>query len=112
MSMTKKNNIRIYISGAIEHHDICERKLAFMEAENKINSMGMVPVNPFKNGLDEGAHWREHMRKDIQMLLECDYIYLLDGWEQSKGAKLEFDVASSCGLKVLYEEKRDIINIQ
>ena len=60
-------------------------------------------VNPFKNGLPDEAHWREHMRADIALLLGCDYIYMLQGWELSKGAKLELDVASSCGIKVLFE---------
>ena len=64
---------------------------------------GFEPVNPFKNGLPEEAHWREHMRADIALLLGCDYIYMLKGWELSKGAKLELDVASSCGIKVLFE---------
>lgn len=38
------------------------------------------------------------------MLLECQYIYMLKGWWVSKGAKLELDVATSCGLKPLFEE--------
>ena len=48
-------------------------------------------------------HWREHMRADIRLLLDCEYIYMLKDWELSKGAKLELDVASSCGIKVLFE---------
>ena len=31
-------------------------------------------------------------------------IYMLRGWELSKGAKLEHDVATSCGIKVLKYE--------
>ena len=34
---------------------------------------------------------------------DCEYIYMLKDWELSKGAKLELDVASSCGIKVLFE---------
>ena len=44
------------------------------------------------------------MRVDIDMLLSCQYIYMLKGWWVSKGAKLEFDVATSCGLKPMFEE--------
>ena len=92
-------NKRVYISGAIAHHDISERKTTFADEI----AWGFEPVNPFKNGLPEEAHWREHMRADIALLLGCDYIYMLKGWELSKGAKLELDVASSCGIKVLFE---------
>lgn len=94
---------KVYISGAIAHYDMAERKEAFSDAEMRLRGMGFNPVNPFKNGLPDEAHWREHMRADIRLLLDCEYIYMLQGWELSKGAKLELDVASSCGIKVLFE---------
>ena len=94
---------KVYISGAIAHYDMAERKEAFSDAEMRLRSMGFNPVNPFKNGLPDEAHWREHMRADIRLLLDCEFIYMLQGWELSKGAKLELDVASSCGIKVLFE---------
>lgn len=80
-----------------------ERKEAFSDAEMRLRGMGFNPVNPFKNGLPDEAHWREHMKADIRLLLDCEFIYMLQGWELSKGAKLELDVASSCGIKVLFE---------
>ncbi len=94
---------KVYISGAIAHYNIDERKGAFANAEQNLRNMGFSPVNPFKNGLPDEAHWREHMRADIALLLDCEYIYMLKDWELSKGAKLELDVASSCGIKVLFE---------
>lgn len=94
---------KVYISGAIAHYDMAERKEAFSDAEMRLRGMGFNPVNPFKNGLPDEAHWREHMRADIRLLLDCEFIYMLQGWELSKGAKLELDVASSCGIKVLFE---------
>ena len=92
---------KVYISGAIEHLDLEERKKAFQEAERFLSSNGYEPINPFNNGVDVNANWREHMRIDIKNLLNCDYILMLKGWELSKGCKLEFDVATSCGIKVL-----------
>lgn len=98
-------NKKVYISGAIAHYDLEERKAAFGNAERFLALKGYEPVNPFKNGLPDEAHWREHMRADIALLLGCDYIYMLRGWELSKGAKLELDVASSCGIEVLFENQ-------
>lgn len=95
---------KVYISGAIAHYDMNERKEAFSRAEEKLMAQGYDPVNPFRNGLPDEAHWRAHMRADIALLLACDYIYMLKDWELSKGAKLELDVASSCGIKVLFEK--------
>lgn len=100
---------KVYISGAIAHHDLKERMLVFRNAEQYLRKKGYEPVNPFKNGLPQEAHWREHMRADIMMLLQCDGIYMLNGWELSKGAKLELDVASSCGIKVFYEANKRLL---
>lgn len=94
---------KVYISGAIAHYDLQERKAAFGRAARYLDLKGYRPVNPFDNGVPEDAHWREHMRADIAMLLDCEYIYMLQGWELSKGSKLELDVASSCGIKVMFE---------
>lgn len=99
--MAKKK--RIYISGAIAHHDLEERKKAFADAARYLSLNDYEPVNPFDNGLPVDADWKEHMRADICTLTGCDGIYMLRGFETSKGAILELDVASSCGLKVLFE---------
>lgn len=94
---------KIYISGAIAHHDLEERKLAFCLCAAFCEHCGFEAVNPFDNGVDQSEDWRVHMKADIKMLVECDAICMMDGWEQSKGCKLELDVASSCGLTVYYE---------
>ena len=94
---------KCYISGAIAHHDLQERMAAFEQAAAALKFQGFVPVNPFNNGVAQSEHWTEHMRADIGLLLGCDYIYMLKGWELSKGCKLELDVATSCGIKVLFE---------
>lgn len=97
---------RVYISGPIAHYDIEERMQVFDMAAKLIRAAGYLPVNPFNNELHRSgradADWREHMKADIKMLLNCQYIYMLPDWELSKGCKLELDVASSCGIKVLY----------
>ena len=95
---------KVYISGAIAHYDLEERKAAFSAAATHLRAQGYEPVNPFENGLPQPGDWSEHMRVDIDMLLECQYIYMLKGWWVSKGAKLELDVATSCGLKPMFEE--------
>lgn len=94
---------KVYISGPIAHYDLEERRAAFDHAARYLSIKGYEPVNPFENGVSQDAHWKEHMRADIALLLECDCIYMLQDWEMSKGAKLELDVASSCGIQVLFE---------
>lgn len=94
---------RIYIAGGIEGLDIEKRKQAFREVEMRLRDEGYVTRNPFDNGLPEGARREDHIRADMKMLLACDEIYMMRGWEWSKGACRERDVALECGLKIRYE---------
>ncbi len=34
-------------------------------------------------------------------MLDCDALYMLDGWENSKGAIIEFELAKSLGIGIL-----------
>lgn len=92
---------RVYISGPIAHYNIDERRRMFANAKRLLRQQGFLPVNPMDNGLPQPGDWREHMRCDIRNLLRCQFIYFLPDWQYSKGCRLEFDVAMSCGLKVL-----------
>lgn len=94
---------RIYISLPISHYDLEERKRYAQRVEDFLSASYEV-VNPLKNGIPEDADWRVHMKKDLQDLLTCDKIFMCKGFEGSKGCKLELDVASTCGLGVIYEQ--------
>lgn len=42
------------------------------------------------------------LRRDIEALLECDGIVLLNGWLKSEGARMEVTVAGSLNLDIYY----------
>ena len=98
---------KIYISGGISGHPLEERRAVFARAEDALRGRGYAPVNPFNNGVSLDAPYGDHMRADLRMLLDCDGIYLLRGWESSRGACLEHAVAVSCGLELLDEFEDD-----
>jgi len=43
-----------------------------------------------------------YMRKDIQALLQSDAVMMLQDWEQSEGARLEFEIAKQLELPVKF----------
>lgn len=47
------------------------------------------------------------LRGDLPALLTADAVYMLDGWEWSRGASLEHRVAVECGLTVFYETRTE-----
>ena len=103
---------RVYISGPISGHDIEERRKAFKEIQSQLEAQGYDPVNPMENGLPAEATTHEHMKRDIELLLTCNYIYMMRRWTHSKGCKVEFDVATAIGLPVLFEESGELIEFE
>lgn len=50
-----------------------------------------------------GFSLHDAIDRDVKALKRCDAIYMLDGWERSKGAKAEKAMAEWLGLEVMYE---------
>lgn len=85
--------MKIYISGAITGTtDYLER---FEKAEELIRESGYIPINPAKvcAGLPENSTHEEYMSVCYPLLRMADVVYMLNGWEESKGAMLEFKYA-------------------
>ena len=78
---------------------------AFEVAADNLCSAGWSVITPFDNECDPALDPREvHMKADIGLLLTCDAIYFLKGWEKSPGAFVEMLVARSIGLCVFHED--------
>lgn len=94
--------MKVYISGPISGLLYEEVEKAFNDAEIRLQEQGYEVVNPLNNGLPRESTWNEHMRADLKLLLDCDAIYMLDGWEYSRGASLEYDLAIDLGFKLIH----------
>ncbi|MDD3479980.1 MAG: DUF4406 domain-containing protein [Paludibacteraceae bacterium] len=90
---------KIYISGPMTGKADYNRP-AFETACQALDLLGFEPVNPHNNGLPQSASYNEHLVKDIEILLTCDAIYLINGWTDSDGAQIECFVADNRGLRV------------
>lgn len=54
---------------------------------------------------EEQIHWEEYMRCCLRELTYCDTIYAMKGWEDSKGAVIEVQLAYALGLRIIFEQK-------
>lgn len=95
--------MKIYISGKISGTDLTETRKRFAAVAKAIKRLGYEPVNPSENGLTEHDTWEAHIVKDIATLLQCKAIYMLQGWQDSKGARIEHHIATEIGLPIMYE---------
>lgn len=93
----------IYISGAITGTtDYMKR---FNKAENDLIFLGYDVVNPAKinANLPKICTHEDYMKVCIAELSLCDTIYMLKGWEESEGAREEYEWAVSAGIEIMKE---------
>jgi len=94
---------KIYISGKISGLPFDQVCAKFERAEKYLKDYGWQVVSPLTNGLPIDSAWQEHMKADIRLMLDCDAIYLLDNWVQSRGARIEFSLACDLGLELYHQ---------
>lgn len=76
---------------------------AFHVAAKALRAVGYTVVNPAEISPEQGNDWVYYMRRDIPAMLTCESIFLLKGWENSKGATLEKHIAEALGMLVFFE---------
>lgn len=95
--------MKVYISGQISGLEHEEARARFDKAEDFLKGLGVDTVNPMDNGLPEESTWIQHLCKDLELLHDCSHIYMIDGWQLSRGACIEYDFAVRTGKMVLFE---------
>lgn len=106
----------VYISGKITGSNNYE--IQFEKAEFWLRLKGYKVVNPVKvcKSLVGVFEDKDFYEIDINLLFKCDCIFMLNGWQNSKGAKTELQVAKTLGKKIMYQnyfernkEEQDVI---
>ena len=94
----------VYIAGPMTGLPDNNRTAFFLAAE-KLRKKGHIPKHTawIVDGLDRA----DYMRNSIQLMLTCEAVFLLHGWENSLGAKVEKSIADECGLKIIEEVTED-----
>lgn len=74
---------------------------AFLAAEEQLRAAGHTRiVNPARSVLPANATWQEFMRDGLTGLLRCNGVALLPGWQRSRGARIERNLAIGLGLDI------------
>ena len=60
--------------------------------------------------LSDPAKFQQMVDEQQKLERECDAILLLDGWEKSKGVRLELKTALELDMKIYLENDLDVLN--
>jgi hypothetical protein len=92
---------KIYISGPMTGYPEFNYP-AFKAAEIALRAHDYEPLNPACHDISGPAQrWQWYMRKAIIMLMEADAIATLPGWHDSRGAKIEVEIALVLHMPIL-----------
>lgn len=90
---------KFYIAGPMSRIDDYNFP-AFDAAEKALRAAGYDVANPASIGVHEGWGWYDYMRPALKMMLDCDRVALLPGWEDSRGARIERSLALDLAMYV------------
>jgi len=107
--------MRYYISGPMTGYP-GDNRAAFARATSRLRAAGHQVVDPtemdmvYNDAGDVGDGtpsplWRMFIARDVSIILssQFDRIMALDGWERSRGARMEVMAAVMCGTRVVDE---------
>ena len=101
----------IYLSGPISgiedlnRYNFKSAYFRFKNGPNVINPHDISDKLKFLQFLPDKISWYLYMFFDLIALLFCYKIYMLDGWGNSRGAKIELKVAKFMKMEIEYEQK-------
>lgn len=104
--------MKIFISGAISKYLGSEEGEAFVinrfanvERVLKMNHPDCEVFNPVSltQKLGWNATHEEYMKECMKELATCDVCYFMYDWYESKGSRMEFEMAEKLGLSTIME---------
>lgn len=90
----------VYIAGPMTGY-VMHNFPAFEAARCELRLRGFNAMYSGQDIKDFSKPWEFYMRIALSMLLECEYISMLPGWENSRGATIEHQIAMTLKMPII-----------
>jgi hypothetical protein len=94
---------KCYIAGKVTGLPEAEYRAKFRKAEIAVSILGFEPLNPITLPHEHDKSWESYMRDAIREMLDCEALYALADWKDSRGARIEVQLAQDLGMQIIYE---------
>lgn len=94
--------MKIYISLPITGREEDAREHADL-IKSALSRNGHEVVNPFDIYCGKNPTYADYLCNDLRALADCDAIMMCDGWQYSRGCRIEHFFASEFGKDIWYE---------
>ena len=90
---------RVYLSGPITNMKNYKGLFMFVEELAALDDAGQI-YNPAAQ-IPASSSWEQAMHRCLSEITNYDTVVMLPGWNTSRGARLECDVALACGMQIV-----------
>lgn len=92
--------MKIYVAGPMTGIEAFNYP-AFAQEKSRLEHLGYRTASPADMNMEgKEFSWEDCMKEALKMMLSCDAISLLPGWERSRGASIEIGLAREIGMQV------------
>ena len=99
--------MKVYISIPISGHDEKKVREHADIIKASLSRAGHAPVNPFDIYIGDGPSYADYLCADLRKLADCDAIFLCDGWQFSRGCRIERMFAEEFCKQIMYEKQQE-----
>jgi hypothetical protein len=103
---------KIYLSGKITGLTYEQAFDKFAKAEKTASALAKEVINPMTLNHNHDKSWENYMLEDIKYLFSCDSIFMLDNWNESKGARIEWFIAKEMKIEMFFEKEKRFNNVE
>jgi hypothetical protein len=95
---------KCYIAGKVTGLPEAIYRARFRKAEIAVTILGYEPVNPVELPHDHDKTWESYMKEALAVMLQCIAVYAMAGWEDSRGASIEVQLARELNIPVIFQQ--------